>query len=867
MAASTGADATVRDERQSALVRHAPTIGFVAANLLAPIVLFLLMCAWNGIHPLGPVSFLTEDLKYQYVDFFVWFRKIIVEGGTFAYSAGQGLGVSSWAQLAYYLSSPFNFLVVLFDAGHICEAIEVIVVAKLCVMQVAWAYYLRKRFELDYKWAFLLALCVTWASWTIFNLRNPLWLDMLYLLPFVMWGCWALVRKGRWLMLTLATAATIITCWYMGYMAIIFCILFVLFEAWVAHTDDKSLDWRYFLKRALQFAACMFGVIGLAAWTFVPTILSTAGQGTDFATWEPGFHLDVYSIVAGFFTGAIRLDINPQLACGTIALLLCLAYLFDGRVTKRERFAYLIVLFFLLASCYLNVLEWFWCGMRTPHGFYCRYAIFAAVFVVWGAAREARLIVSEGLRPLPLGISAGVIAVCIGLVWLQGCFEFTLNAILCVVVLLLVGGLLVGHFVAVKRDLGTLARVTFVLLFLVSGAELLRCSHLCARQLYPDPGYTQEQYDLYTQNARDQLDVLQQMDPGVWRMEKTYTRAGLAALNESASLGYLGVSEYSSVYNRTAVDFLCLLGYSNAHEFSARYASPIPSSDAMLGVRYAFSEEPEPLLQEVSEVPKTVWNDAHAYRNPWALGLGYGVSDAVLGSLPNSDNPFEVQNAYASALLGEDIKVFEPLEGVTETKGDETMAWEANVPEGRQAYYYVQGYNVWVTLNEQPELFECNRFAHAIRELGVGSGTQRLTARPDIAGMWEFPQTNVLFYTINQDALDRLSAALGAHPFEISSFTDGAISGTYQADSDGIMLLSVPWDGGWKLTVNGSEVQPQKAFDGAQMAIPVSAGANQIQLRYETKAQFPSIALTIVSCLVVAGLYALPRVRNRRKDN
>lgn len=64
----------------------------------------------------------------------------------------------------------------------------------------------------------------------------------------------------------------------------------------------------------------------------------------------------------------------------------------------------------------------------------------------------------------------------------------------------------------------------------------------------------------------------------------------------------------------------------------------------------------------------------------------------------------------------------------------------------------------------------------------------------------------------------------------MTTFEDGRIVGTYQADGDGLLLVTVPWDRGWAVTVNEQRVEPLKAFDSAMMAIHVGAGESQVEL-------------------------------------
>lgn len=64
-------------------------------------------------------SFLTADLRYQYFDLFAWFRRVLLGETSAFYLANTGLGTNSWGFVSYYLSSPFNRLLPLFDERHL----------------------------------------------------------------------------------------------------------------------------------------------------------------------------------------------------------------------------------------------------------------------------------------------------------------------------------------------------------------------------------------------------------------------------------------------------------------------------------------------------------------------------------------------------------------------------------------------------------------------------------------------------------------------------------------------------------------------------------------------------------------------------
>lgn len=358
---------------------------FWVACAALPVLLLLALSAWGGIYPLGPESFLTEDLKYQYIDFFTWFRHVLTGEANIFYSFAQGMGSNTWGLYSYYLASPFNFIILLFDEANLTLAIYVIVALKLACMNVAMAWYLRRRFELTRSWALALALCYTWSTWSATNLRNPLWLDALILLPLMAWSCRQLLRKGTIVGLSLLVAVDVVTCWYMAYITLLFCCLFVLFELAVMVFDEgEHPGGKWIAGRAARFTTAILLGLGLSAWTFVPTIL--AMMGGDAKTTVGMFQTYPEALIRGFLPSAWNIDHAPQFYTGLIPLVLAIGMLFEKLVDKRLRTLTLVFAGFLVVSSVLGPLMYVWCGFRQPNGFYCRIAFLLSFLEVWAAA-------------------------------------------------------------------------------------------------------------------------------------------------------------------------------------------------------------------------------------------------------------------------------------------------------------------------------------------------------------------------------------------------------------------------------------------------------------------------------------------------
>ena len=62
---------------------------------------------------------------------------------------------------------------------------------------------------------------------------------------------------------------------------------------------------------------------------------------------------------------------------------------------------------------------------------------------------------------------------------------------------------------------------------------------------------------------------------------------------------------------------------------------------------------------------------------------------------------------------------------------------------------------------------------------------------------------------------------------------EDSVSGTFTSEDDRILVLSIPYNPGWKAYVDGKETEILRA-DLMYMAVPVVKGTHNIELKYET---------------------------------
>ena len=811
---------------------------FWAACFITPIIIFCATAAWSGVYPFGDKSFLVDDLKFQYIDFFEWWRGVLTGANSVSYSFAQAMGSNSWGLYSYYLASPLNFIILLFDPSDLTRAIFVIVAIKLGLIQVSTAAFLRRRFELSYGWTFLLAMCFACCGWVVTQLRNPMWLDALILLPLVALACRRLIRTGSWVPLALVMAADVMVCWYTAYMIILFACLFVLLELAAFRGEGGHVARRLVAGRAARFAASIAVALLLAAWTFLPTVMSMLSSdqtNMPFTVLLAG----VRSLVRGVLPGMYALTV-PEFYIGLVPLVIAAAMLANRRIPRIVRIAAAGVLAAVVAGAVFTMVEYVWSGFRVPGGFYSRITFLASFTGIWMAAANLRA--GWALRrPRARDLAQRV----------SGLGQRGGKAALAVVVAL-------------------------------TGVELTWNAHTSWDVLYKGP--SQQAYSTYVADANAQMAELSAHDGSTfYRVDKTYVRAEPAAANEGLARGFDPLSSYASTSDRDAVAFLNCTGYSSQGEFSTRVPSSNLVMDSLLGLKYLSAASCP--IGYVDDGLSATSSGMRFYRNPYALSLGYLANESVVGlSLSADENPFERQNDFVKAVTGSDEPLYTKLEAERSADGTGNPSWTVTVPAGTIGYTYVMEKKdprrqtaLSMQIDGGTPFTEASRFNHNVRTLNApaasdtahtvriepnkatndalkAQGAEVTTTVPDT--------TTCVFYALNLDRFKQVVDQLREHEFTPEVFQDGHVEGVYDAPSDGTLLLTLPHDDGWDVTVNGAPATLETACGGGLSTIKVSAGENRIEMTYHDPGL---LAGCVVTGITAAALVAGCAVARRRK--
>ena len=378
-----------------------------------------------------------------------------------------------------------------------------------------------------------------------------------------------------------------------------------------------------------------------------------------------------------------------------------------------------------------------------------------------------------------------------------------------------------------------------------------------------------EAYQTYAKEAKVQADLVKESaKPSTfYRMEtvsKRYNEEShcSAYLNDSMAYGYHGISHYSSTYDTNISDMIHDLGYSSTYDLSI-YTEPILPADALFGIRYVLSRQDLLGLQKVERLGTV--NEKQVYENPYALGIGMGVSDQVF-DWTEPGNPFEFQNQLYSKLLGENVELFRKIEAEPVVQ-DGVLSYQfPALGEGSLLYgdveskigelnttLYVDGtyrckYSCWLSY----------------LVFAVGESEQPHTVSfTDYAGTAE--DVDGSFYQLDLKTLEQVTDRLKENGFEPEVFKDGRVEGTYECkEPEGNLLLTIPYDEGWKAWVNGEQVQIREGAN-ALSVIPVTQGENEVKLVYEVPGVRTGRVLSLGAVFVFGVWLTLEKHGKQRK--
>lgn len=851
-------------------------------SFIIPAAILFAAYALFRVFPFGIKSVLALDLNAQYVSYFDYMYDVLGGRESIFYTWSSSLSGEFFGTFAYYLASPFNFIIWLFPREFITEGVMVMLLVKSGAVGLSAAFYLKKhRGFSDYTtilFSVMFALCGYFVAHTI----NPMWLDGLVALPLVLMGVERICQKRGFLLYTLSILYIFITNYYIGYMVGIFSALYAIY-----YVSSRTIGGvKDYFRAVGVYTASSVAAILLSCVVIIPAFKSLQngkiGHTPDYSFVE---NFNIADSFIKLFPGTYdteRPDGLPMLYCGTLALIFVLIYFMCKKIPARQKIAGGFLLGVMTLCMYIKPVDMFWHGGQVPVWMPYRYS-FTIIFllIIFGAEAFEKI---ENVRPKHIGTAFLIL---LGVLLFSDYyaggehFNTTLVIVVPLIVLALIAAIAVGYR---KYHKTTAMKMT---LCIAVCSELLLNATMYIYKIHGDVYYSDRDSYVYDiPQTRSIVNQVKAQDGGFYRMEKTYHRT----VNDAMSVGLYGFSHSTSTYNTKIIDLLADLGF-GARDHYSRYDGATLLTDDLFGVKYVIAKD-DRTAQYDEQITAANQIEARVYQNTDALPIAYLADEKIIGSHIESSSPFLFQQRLASLLVGrnygDDVELFTPINDVifdnknitigSTTDGfytykkrissdDAYVSFSVKMHKSGAAYVYLPTrYERECKMYLNGEYLR-NYFRnenHCIVYLGdYEAGEEfKLEIRPNDN---EMIFKDAEFYVLDREALSEYTQTLANQTCEVVKTGHSSLEIRVNTDESRALFTTIPAEEGWTAEIDGQPCTIASAVNGALMCLNVPAGEHTIKLTFFPAGMKTGLILTASGAGVLLIMIVISVILKHRK--
>ncbi len=825
-------------------------------SFIIPVIIMIGVYLSQGIYWNSDTSPLLGDGFHQYVIFDVALRNILHENGSLFYTFTSGLGLNFYALSSYYLGSFLSPLVYFFDLTNMPDAVYLTTLLKFGLIGLSTYFSLNKLFKSIPK-PLKLALSTSYAlmSFTVSQLEIKTWLDVFILIPLIITGLQLLITEKKFLLYFTSLSILFIQNYYFGYMTVLFLIFWYLCQiSWNFKTRKSSV---------LDFIVISF-LAGMASLILtLPTLfdLQTHGEKltevTKFQT-ESSWYLDLFSkqFIGSFDTtkyGAI-----PMIFVGLLPFILTILFFTLKSIKFHVKLIYAIFFTFLIASFYIEALDLFWQGMHTPNMFLHRYAWIFSTLLIYTAAE-----VLNRLREIKIwNFLVSLFLVVTGFlatIYLKSHYSFLTDLnILLTLEFLVVYSLLLLAFI--KKFISVNLFAILISLFIMVEISLNASSQMdgiakewgfASRSAYSRDIPAMESFSTYIE------------DPFT-RTEKLQTQTG----NDSMKFNYNGISQFSSVRNRSASSTLDKLGFkSSGTNLNLRYANNSILADSLFGIQYNISDSP---------IDKYGFQDIYQkdnltlYENQYSLPIAF-ASQSIYNDVKFNEHTLDNQASFLNQLADVNFDYFSPIpyektentdDLITVTSSsneDAAIQYQIEVPENSQVYLSFTNLHfsndkqkkVDILVNGEKKTFTTDN-VFSFFNLDYTKEKKTFNINVSFPGNSQVSFESPAFYRLDTKTFTEAIQKIKEQPVTVST-SKNKVFATYDVKQDTSIFFTIPYDKGWSAYQDGKKIEIKQAQTGF-MKVDIPKGKGTITLSFIPHG-FITGAICSFTSLLLFGIY------------
>ena len=817
----------------------------------------------QGIYWNSNISPLLGDGFHQYVIFDIALRNILHGQGSLFYTFTSGLGLNFYALSSYYLGSFLSPIVYFFNLSNMPDAVYLITLLKFGFIGLSTLFSISRIFESIPK-PIKLALSISYAlmSFSVSQLEIKTWLDVFILIPLIITGLHLLITENKCLLYFTSLSILFIQNYYFAYMTALFLFFWYLCQ----------ISWNFKIRRLsfLDFVLTSF-LAGLTSSIMtLPTLLDLRTHGekltaiTKFKT-DGSWYLDVFAkqFIGSFDT--TKYESIPMIFVGLFPFILTILFFSLKSIKFHVKLIYGMFFTILIASFYIETLDLFWQGMHTPNMFLHRYAWIFSTLLIYTAAEVLNRLKEIKIWNFLVSLFF-VVTGFLATIYLKSHYSFLtdLNILLTLEFFVVYSLLLLA---VIKKFISVNLFAILISLFIMLEISLNASSQM--NGIAKEWGFASR--SAYSRDIPDMESFSTYIENQFTRTEKLETQTG----NDSMKFNYNGISQFSSVRNRSASSTLDKLGFkSSGTNLNLRYANNSILADSLFGIQYNISDSP---------IDKYGFKDIYQkdnltlYENQYSLPIAF-ASQYVYNDVKFNEHTLDNQASFLNQLANVDFDYFSPIPydktentndliSVTSSSNeDAAIQYQIEVPENSQVYLSFTNLHfandkqkkVDILVNEEKKTFTTDN-VFSFFNLGYTKEKKTFNIHVSFPGNSQVLFESPTFYRLDTQTLTEAIQKIKEQPVTVST-SKNKVFATYDVKQDTSIFFTIPYDKGWSAYQDGKKIEMKQAQTGF-MKVDVPKGKGTITLSFIPNG-FITGAICSFTSLLLFGIY-----NHRRKSS
>lgn len=851
---------------------------FYLLAFILPVISMVVVYMIKGVFPFGDQMYLRSDCYHQYTPYLEILQEKLRGEGSLFYTWEIGAGMNFVAIAAYYLASPLNLLTIIWP-GNMADFVSFSIVLKMGLSGFATTYYLTKRFHCKNVNAVIFGMLYALSAYFAAFSWNIMWLDCMWLLPFIILGLERLVNEKRYKMYCIALALGIFSNYYIGIMLCIYSVIYFIYLLCVSDFDSNIGQLKARLLAFKDFA--IYSVLGggLAACVILPeyyNMLMTKSADTSFPESLEKYFSILYMIFRSLIcipVADLKYPHDPNIYCTVAVFILIPLFWLCKKISIKERIGKTVIAVIMLLSFSFNIPNYIWHGLHFPNSLPCRES-FLYIFLIVTMAYEAFLHIRK-FKPVHIigsaGASVGLILVLEELFKDAEFFsDLDIDTSMIKIIYISVAfiALYVFLFFCYRKYRDMKAFFTYLLVLLVFCELTL---NMCVTGI-PSTSSRSGYYEAV--NAYEKLnDTAEQMakSEGV----NFYRTEGEshATRNDGARFGYDSISTFSSVASAAMQDYYDTIGLQTSFNAYSYYGHT-PLTAALFSIRYEYTTGSCSLPNNMTLAGQETYqltngqSTLNLYKYNNTLPLGFMMNTSADGAWDRTTgDPFVTQNNFVRTAVDGGKNIFHQLK--SSAVGTFSAAYNntssGDNPEVFDVYFYctTSAENLTATVTNGEIVGGSDGTATGSTTKTFSSTNQNyichlgnVTAGSTITVTTGDGQaiSACYAYAFDTEAWNEDFALLNANPYTVSEHSDTEITGTVNADEQGIMYTSIPYDKGWDVYIDGNKSAITPICGGALSGVLVEAGEHEITFKYTPQGLGAGIAISVICLLAFLAL-------------